>query len=107
MRALSRKLTLPLLVWFAPPLLLLPQLISNGVRFQQAVGLVPLMNGWALMRFFAIKSPWSPEVLVLSAIFPSALVLGMLCSSYRKALLLSGTVVSCVLTTCAYALLLA
>lgn len=109
MRALSKKLPLAVavVVWFAPPLLLLPQLVSNGVRLQQAVGLLPLMNGWALMRFFAIKSPWSPEVLLLSVIFPSALVAGLLCSSHRKTLLLSGTVLSFVLTTCAYALLIA
>lgn len=94
-------------VWFAPALLLLPQLLSNGVRFREAISLLPLMNGWALTRFFAMKSPWSPEVLLLSVILPGALLVGLLWSSHRMALLISGAVVSCLLTAGAYALLIA
>ncbi len=109
MRTLSRKVIVPvaLLVWFAPSLLLVPQLVSNGVRFGPAISLLPVMNGWALARFFAIKSPWSTEVVLLSAILPSLLLIGLLCSSYRGTLLISGAIVSCVLTACAYALLIA
>ena len=109
MRSSSRRVTLTtaLVVWFAPPLLLLHQLVSNGVHLQQALGLLPLMNGWALVRFFAIKSPWSPEVLLLSAIIPGVLVVGLVLSSYRKTLLITGTAVSCALTACAYCLLIA
>ena len=107
MKTLSRNGTLPAAVgvWFAPALLL-PQLLSNGLRFWHAVSLLPLMHGYALARFFTMKPP-SPQILLFSAVLPGVLLLGLLCSSYRRTLLICAAIASCFLTACAYALLIA
>ena len=112
-KTMSRKatVTISLLVWFMPSCFLLPQIGRNGILGAERGFFLPVINGFPLAWLLAasLHANWLmwPLMVSISIALPAALVILMLRTAHRRpAVLAIGFIVSCVLSTVAYWLMI-
>jgi hypothetical protein len=111
LKNMSRKaiVAFGLIAWFGPSCLLIPQLVKNYVPSTTIVSLLPIIHGYALEWLFARtydRFSWTWAV-TMSIILPIILVLVLLFTSRRRAVISCGSVTSFALTAAGYCLLIA